>query len=267
MLISWFTIIAQIFNFLLLIFLLNKFLYKPIVNIMEQRENSINQRLKQAKETAQAADKEKEIYQQKNQELKDQREDLITKAEQQAQDWRNELRKRSRKEIEELQAQWRTSLEKERASFLINFKEKAGQKLYQVLKHILKDIANRDLEAEIIKVFAAKLKAMSEKEKDQVKTIFKDKLKDQDRVKVYTGKILSTKLQQEVQKLIQEQFALKNEIEFLVGEDIILGIELRVSGYKLSWNIDNYLQELVDELSQIITAEEETKLVEEEIDG
>ena len=48
MLIDWFTVAAQAVNFLILVWLLKRFLYKPILGAMDAREQRIASRLRQA---------------------------------------------------------------------------------------------------------------------------------------------------------------------------------------------------------------------------
>ena len=48
MLIDWFTVFAQIINFLILIFLLKRFLYGPITRAMEERKKKIATAIEQA---------------------------------------------------------------------------------------------------------------------------------------------------------------------------------------------------------------------------
>jgi len=53
--IDWLTVAAQIVNFLVLIWLLQRFLYKPITNAMRRREERIEDRLAEAKEAREEA--------------------------------------------------------------------------------------------------------------------------------------------------------------------------------------------------------------------
>ncbi|PHM05822.1 hypothetical protein CK516_38115 [Nostoc sp. 'Peltigera malacea cyanobiont' DB3992] len=46
--INWFTFFAQILNFFVLIFVLQRFLYKPITKAMARREKTIRDRLSSA---------------------------------------------------------------------------------------------------------------------------------------------------------------------------------------------------------------------------
>ena len=41
MLINWFTVVAQAINFLILVWLLKRFLYKPILHAIDEREKGI----------------------------------------------------------------------------------------------------------------------------------------------------------------------------------------------------------------------------------
>ena len=41
MLIDWFTVVAQVVNFLILVWLLKRFLYKPILDAIDAREKRI----------------------------------------------------------------------------------------------------------------------------------------------------------------------------------------------------------------------------------
>ena len=72
--IDWKLLIAQIINFLVLLFLLNKFLYKPIIKALAERTKKIDTSLKQAQEIeqslAQTKAKEEEILAQARSEHK-----------------------------------------------------------------------------------------------------------------------------------------------------------------------------------------------------
>jgi F-type H+-transporting ATPase subunit b len=62
--IKWYQILFQIINFGILIFVLNKFLYKPIVNIIKQRNKKIEDSIKAAEQTLKEKEKIKQIKQQ-----------------------------------------------------------------------------------------------------------------------------------------------------------------------------------------------------------
>jgi F-type H+-transporting ATPase subunit b len=74
-LINWFTVIAQIVNFLILVVLLKYLLYNRIVRAMDAREGKIQSHLKEAEEKERAAEREEESLRQKNRDFDEQREE------------------------------------------------------------------------------------------------------------------------------------------------------------------------------------------------
>ena len=80
MLIDWFTIGAQALNFLILVWLMKRFLYKPILNAIDAREKRIAKELADADAKKTEAQKERDEFQKKNEEFDQQRAALLTKA-------------------------------------------------------------------------------------------------------------------------------------------------------------------------------------------
>ncbi|HVX26062.1 MAG TPA: hypothetical protein VHB70_06955 [Parafilimonas sp.] len=64
--IDWFTVLAQVINFLVLVFLLKRFLYKPVLNAIDTREKRIAAQLNDAAAKEADAVKERNLFQQKN---------------------------------------------------------------------------------------------------------------------------------------------------------------------------------------------------------
>ncbi len=66
MLIDWFTVIAQVANFLILVWLLKRFLYHPILNAIDAREKRIAKQLSDADAKMTEAQKERDEFNRKN---------------------------------------------------------------------------------------------------------------------------------------------------------------------------------------------------------
>ncbi|MEO5958542.1 MAG: F0F1 ATP synthase subunit B, partial [Opitutaceae bacterium] len=69
MLIDWFTVGAQVLNFLILVWLMKRFLYKPILNAIDAREKKISAELADAESKRAEAMKDRDEFQQKNEEF------------------------------------------------------------------------------------------------------------------------------------------------------------------------------------------------------
>ncbi len=144
--IDWFTFIAEIINFLVLMALLKRFLYGPIIKAMEQRERKISDRLQQAAEKTQEAQQEADLYRQKQQELKEQRSTMFSQAKAEVEQARLDLIKSARAEVDATQAKWYTAIRQEKDSFVRSLRQQVGQQIYATLRRALVDLANADLE-------------------------------------------------------------------------------------------------------------------------
>lgn len=78
--INWFTVIAQVINFLVLVWLLKKFLYKPILKAIDDREKKIASQLKDANHLKAEAKKEQDEFTKKNTDFDKQKKGLMDKA-------------------------------------------------------------------------------------------------------------------------------------------------------------------------------------------
>ena len=91
MLIDWFTVGAQALNFLILVWLMRRFLYKPILHAIDEREKRIAAELSNADAKKAEAEKERDEFQNKNTEFDQQRAALLSKATDEAQAERQRL--------------------------------------------------------------------------------------------------------------------------------------------------------------------------------
>src|SRR5665648_272520 len=91
MLIDWFTVFAQALNFLILVWLMKRFLYKPILHAIDAREKRISAELADADAKKADAKKESDEFKRKNEEFDRERTALFSKATDEAQAERERL--------------------------------------------------------------------------------------------------------------------------------------------------------------------------------
>src|SRR5512135_1691282 len=102
---DWFTVIAQIINFLILVALLKRFLYGPIVRAMDRREEEIASRLDAAAKKSVDAEQERERYETLARELAEAREEMRAGAREEAEELREDLLEKAREEVGRSRAQ------------------------------------------------------------------------------------------------------------------------------------------------------------------
>src|SRR5271163_2056642 len=111
--INWFTVAAQAINFLILVWLLRRFLYKPILQAIDERAKWIATQLAEAEAKKAEAQKERDDFQHKNEAFDQERAALLKKATDEAKAERQRMLDEARKEADELRAKRQEALRSE----------------------------------------------------------------------------------------------------------------------------------------------------------
>ncbi len=248
MLIDWFTIIAQIINFLILLFLLHRFLYKPILKNIDKRQDQMQARWDQAETEKEKAKAETEKHRRAQQELDEQREHLLTQARSEAEEIRHTELQQTREEIAQKRQEWKTALENEQQSLIENLQEQFGQQVIEIVRQVLRDIAQADLEQQAIQAFQHKLDELDENTRQAIAQSFSH----QDHpITVQTSHSLPEPFQNSLRQSLQDHHLLNGQaIHFDLSPDLLFGIRLKNEAYDLSWNAEDYLQNLEQTLRQ-----------------
>jgi F-type H+-transporting ATPase subunit b len=250
MLLDSFTIIAQIINFLILIYLLKRFLFHRIIKIMDDREKQITDRMQDAETVKEKAQKELDEQQRIRKELQEKWNEMLTQAKKDAQKKREELVKDARSKIDEEQKNWREAILKQRTAFLRDLRHLSCEQVCQMGRKVLADLADEKLENQLIENFLIQLGKLSKEEKqDFIRFIDKDERK----IWVDSSFQLTGKKESEIRKILEKIIGDKVEINFKVSPKLICGIETRTEGKKISWNIENYLDGLEEQLKKAFT--------------
>ncbi len=242
--IDWITTIAQIINFLVLVYLLRRFLYQPIVAAMSRREEDISQRLEQAAQQSTLAQQQSAKYNEKVRELEQQREQLIEEAKREAEAQRTHLLNELRDEIATVRARWQDEVKREQQAFLAQARQLVGEQVCLVARQSLGDLADAELENQILSVFLKKLTKVSAQDKAKLaQSAIKKGLI------VQTHFPLAQAMQEKITAIIYEQIAPALLVHFEQTPELICGINLKGPGFKLEWNLESYLTNINEQLS------------------
>ena len=257
MLIDWFTVVAQIVNFAILLLLLRQFLYRPILRAMREREQKIVSRLQEAERIQAEANRLAEEYRQKNQEINTARQQLLAAAREEAERARTEQLKRIRAEIDETRRRWHHAVQNEKADFLGDLKRRAAGQTHAIMRSALADLAGADLEQHIARRFIARLseidddtrQAMADAPDGDPAIDEADAPPPAPPIVVCSAFEIPNDLRQAMIEGIQQHIAPNRRAVFTVEPDLLCGIELRAPGHKIAWSLESYLDALEQHIS------------------
>ena len=248
MLINWFTVIAQIINFLILVFLLQRFLYKPIMQTIKKRQKMIDARWKDAEIAQEEAQQEADNYRQQQQELQQQKETVTAQMLQKVEQEHQQLLIKARREVEEMHMKWREALSQEQNDFIRSLRQQIAEQTNSIVRHALQDLANADLEQQIIISFCQRLQEMDENQKQIIAQSLQNSSQP---IIIKSSFEISPESRQQIIKALQIQIVSNNPLEFQTSPDLICGIQIKLAAYVISWNLDDYLQTLESRFQQL----------------
>ena len=235
--IDWITVSAQVINFLILVYLLKRFLYGPIIRAMDSREQRISSRLEEAQAREQDAEEKADTFERKRQDLEQQKTEKLEQAGRDAETKRKKLIEEAREEVEQMRQEWRNDLEREKREFLRNLRDTAQRQVMQVLRRMLDDLAERELEREIVRVFVKRLAQLD----DETRALLGE---HDGALEVLTAFELDEDNRKALQDALSEITVEGPGIEFKHSDDLTCGIALRAGGRKIGWSVDEYLDAL-----------------------
>ena len=242
MLIDWFTVIAQIINFLILLLLLRRFLYKPILNAMEERERKVTERLESARQERIKAKEERQRYETLYQELNQTLDEKKRQAAEEVETWRKQALHEARQGVEAAKESWRKALQQEQDAFNAELRQFAVRQSYAVAGKALRDLADDSLEARLLAQFSERLAGGK---------IDLGKFDSKDRLTVRSAFELSGEARKSLAESIQKGLGRKADLDYKVAPELGAGLELKSDeGHQVAWNLNRYLQTLEEGLSE-----------------
>jgi len=251
MLIDWFTVGAQIVNFLVLMGLLKIFLYDRVIQAMDAREQKITARLDDAERKQREADDDRKKVKEEQQSLDAKRDKMLSDAREAARSKRKELEDQARSEVDALKDRWRDALRDQRERFARDLGNKAVQHAMAVAQRVVEDMAGEDFQDRLIETFAARVRNIG----DDEKTALVEGLDGETpAATVLSDTSVSTAQRRKITRLLHEELHPDLDVDYRTDGDLLGGIELRVPGRKVSWTPRQYLADLEEDVLQELAA-------------
>jgi len=257
MLIDWFTVSAQAVNFLVLVWLLKRFLYKPIMDAIAAREKMIADQLADASAKKVEAQKEQDHFKQKSNAFDKQKAELMSNAKKEADASRDRLLKEAQTEADALRSKRKEALKNEEHDLNQEIIQRTKQEIFAVAAKALHDLADVSLEERMCAVFIKHLQSLADEEKHMLASAFQAYSPST----LITSAFALSPAQQEAIKAAVREIAGtdKDKLQFKIVPELVSGIELSVSGHKLAWSIVDYLGALEKSVDQAMSERSDTE--------
>lgn len=249
--IDWLTVAAQIVNFLVLVWLLKRFLYAPITDAMRRREERIEERLKEARTAREEAEDEAKRLRRKQDELEAEKDQILDDAREEARNLRGRLEEDVRAEMEEKRKAWRDHLAEERDAFAAALQRQAGQQVLEITRRVLADYADSDLTDRVVSTFVQRLNGLDAETR---KKMTEAASQEDEAARVETGAPIDSAAKSKITRAIHEVLSTDVDVDYAEDGELVLGVRLTIGDYTVEWSAVRYLDRLHTELGELIEA-------------
>lgn len=236
--IDWFTFTAQIVNFLILIWLLRHYLYGPLLDAMDRREERISSRLDEAREARADAERAMAGLEAERAELAEAKQRMLAEARAEAARRKRDLLESARGDVDRLERAWRESVRRERSAFLEDLSERASSEILATTRRVLRDLADEDLEDRAIEAFIHRLVGLEGGERRAIVRAIREAEREP---VIRTRFPLSEAQRGRIETILSEVVEEPVEARFERDADLGFGIELEGGGHRIGWSLASYL--------------------------
>jgi F-type H+-transporting ATPase subunit b len=247
--IDWFTVGAQVVNFLILVWLLKRFLYRPILNAVDAREKRIAAELADAEGKRTEAQGERDDFKRRNEAFDRDRAKLLSGAADEAEAERRRLGEEARKAADALSARLRETLRNEQQNLKRAIGGRVQQEVFAIARKVLADLAGKTLEERMVAVFLPRLRELAGEEKGRPLLALKA---SPGPIFVRTAFDLPLAQREVIESAVKEILGSQKKVLFDISPGLIGGIELTADGQKVVWSIEDYLASLEKGIGELL---------------
>lgn len=237
--VNWSTFFMEIVNFLILVWILKRFLYKPVMEAIAARRSGIEQDMQAAHRKDQEA-----------QTLKSQYEHRMEDWEKEKQAAREQLHDEIEQERQRLQAQLQADIEQERekAHAIATQQQQEQQRHYQqqalqnsvrFTSKLLGEVASAELEARLLDKLLIQLQAMPANQRQHLSQALNA---HEVTAQVLTAFPLEESLRKKLQQALQDLSEQPVHCEYKQDKNLLAGARIQLGPWLLHANLQDELQ-------------------------
>ena len=250
MLIDWFTVGAEALNFLLLVWLMQHFLYRPVLHAIDAREQLVAKLVDDARAKDASAQQRQDELNRQLAELEKQRSTLLAKATGDATAEGERLAEGARQVATSLASKQGEDLRRQATDLEQSVAHQTVREVFEIARRALVDLADVSLDDRMGAVFSQRLRTMDGAAKTALGQLLRTSVEP---ALVRTAFETNAAQRESIQNAVNEAFSAEVRLRFEAAPDLVNGIELTSGGQRAGWNISSYLGSLEQEVNTLLT--------------
>jgi F-type H+-transporting ATPase subunit b len=234
MTIDWWTLVLQAINFLVLVWLLWRFLYRPVKEVIEKRKALAEQAFADAEKKKGEAEAARQRFDADRAKLAQERQDMLKKIHEDLEAERRNVLEAAKRDADKELAAARQALAEERDAALTEVREQVSGLAVELASGLLRKAGSGAAAGAFLDALDRQLKDMPAEERERLQ---KDLAADGAKLTVVTAAALTPDEQDRWRKRLNSRLGQKDKTDFATDPEILGGAELRFphAVVKLTW--------------------------------
>ena len=236
---NWSTFVLEIINFIILVWIMKHFFYKPVLNIIARRKNEIEQTLEEAKRLHDHADS-----------LRGQYENRLHEWEREKQQARDDLKKEIDEQRKNLLQELYTSLEQEREKRRVSDRQQLQVEIdkaeetalthgAQFASKLLQSVTGPELETRLLDLIINDLDGLPQERIHQLQEDWGEKNYE---ANIYSAYPLSDTQHQQIEKVLSDLTQRSLSFHYDQDSELLAGVLISIGAWTLSANLRDELK-------------------------
>lgn len=250
--IDWVTFFAQIVNLFVLVWLLKKFLYHPVLQAVEKRQNEIMNKINRAKEEYDLAKNEHTALLKKHAEFDASKQQKFDEALQEVEAYKTRQITDIQNEIAYARQKMQDDLNRQTQILHVQIRDMLTHNFIKLSQKMMTQISGTHPFEQTIQLFKNNISNLSKTDIKKIKSSYKK----QSVVIINSSETLTLKAQEDLALFLSKMFQwdLPLKMKFDIDENLILGLEMTIDDVCVQWSLKEYLDEYQQNLNHTLSA-------------
>jgi F-type H+-transporting ATPase subunit b len=238
------TFLAQVVNFLVLVALLRRFLYRPLLQAMEARETAMTERQAEVVRKLLECETKARHLAEAEADLERVRQEKLQAVAAEVEVTRQTLTERARQAVEAEADGWRRGLAQHRAEWMSSGRRKLLDEVIAVCRKVLAELASTDLQTAVVDVFLRQLQSLPEEQRARLRGP----------ATVHTSETLPPAQRAHIETALYALSPGVSSVDFAVdGQG--LGVQVIWPGFALGWTAETCLDGVATRVGELLDQE------------
>lgn len=244
---NWSTFVLEIINFLVLVWILKRFLYKPVLDVIARRRATIENQLAEAKQLHADSDALKERYEHRLTDWEQERQIAMDKLLHELEETRLQKLQDLKSKITEEDERINLVRSRKNKQAIREIEQQALQQGAEFASRLLSEASGPELEKHLIELLLADLSALSD---DQLSELSNKWGESPESILITSAYPLSDDSRHRLEDTLSRVAGLSSPVHYEQDAELLAGLNITIGAWVLQLNVHDELQGFV-ELSHV----------------